>query len=84
MSDPQFGEVIHDPIFVFQVRLYSRYDLTGNRLLLELDGLGGASRIVARTTSQPDSKSRIYGCHNDDRFANFFVPLEAGLFRHDT
>jgi hypothetical protein len=45
---------------------------------------GSRCSARSRTTSNPASKSRGYGCHNNDRFPNFFIPREAGLFREDT
>jgi hypothetical protein len=39
---------------------------------------------VARTTSNPASKSRKCGCHNGDRYPNFYIPCEAKLFKEDT
>ena len=72
------GDVFHDPDFTFQDRQ------TGNKLFVLLGVSRAGVCVVARTTSNPSSKSRGYGCHNGDRFPNFFIPREAGLFREDT
>jgi hypothetical protein len=71
------GAVFHDPDFVFQD------GERGNKLFIVLAATGKVC-IVARTTSKPSGKSRSYGCHHDDRFPNFFIPREAGIFREDT
>lgn len=71
------GEVLHDPAFVF------RDGETGNKLLVVLAIEGGIC-LVARTTSQPQRKSRSYGCHHEDAQPNFYLPLEARIFPKDT
>lgn len=77
MPDPIAGEIFHDPQFTF------RDGPSGNKLFVLL-AIANPVFLVARTTSNPASKSRGYGCHNNDRFPNFFIPREAGLFREDT
>jgi len=72
------GDVFHDPDFTFQD------GHTGNKLFVLLGVSQAGVCVVARTTSNPAAKSRSFGCHHDDRFPNFFVPREAGLFREDT
>ncbi|MHB8747163.1 MAG: hypothetical protein ACYC7I_11680 [Gammaproteobacteria bacterium] len=78
MPDPIPGEIFHDPQFTF------RDGPSGNKLFVLLAIADHSIFLVARTTSNPASKSRGYGCHNNDRFPNFFIPREAGLFREDT
>lgn len=78
MPDPIAGEIFHDPQFTF------RDGPSGNKLFVLLACADHGVLLVARTTSNPASKSRGYGCHNNDRFPNFFIPREAGLFREDT
>lgn len=78
MPDPIAGEIFHDPQFTF------RDGPSGNKLFVLLASAERGVLLVARTTSNPASKSRGYGCHNNDRFPNFFIPREAGLFREDT
>lgn len=78
MPDPIAGEIFHDPQFTF------RDGPSGNKLFVLLAVAARGVFLVARTTSNPASKSRGYGCHNKDRFPNFFIPREAGLFREDT
>lgn len=73
----ELGAVFHDPGFLFQD------GERGNKLFIVL-AVTGKFCIVARTTSKPRGKSRSYGCHNNDRFPNFFIPLEATIFREDT
>jgi len=77
MPDPIPGEIFHDPQFTF------RDGPSGNKLFVLLAIADHSIFLVARTTSNPASKSRGYGCHNNDRFPNFFIPREAGLFRTD-
>lgn len=78
MPDPVPGEIFHDPQFTF------RDGPSGNKLFVLLAVAAHGVLLVARTTSNPASKSRGYGCHNNDRFPNFFIPREADLFREDT
>jgi hypothetical protein len=78
MPEPIPGEIFHDPQFTF------RDGPSGNKLFVLLAVAEHGVFLVARTTSNPASKSRGYGCHNNDRFPNFFIPREAGLFREDT
>lgn len=73
----ELGAVFHDPAFVFQD------GERGNKLFIAL-AIGSDLCTVARTTSKPSGKSRTYGCHNNDRFPNFFIPLEATIFPDDT
>lgn len=56
--------------------------LHGNKLLIVL-AINGVC-TVARTTSKSSGKSRSYGCHSYDRYPNFFIPSEAGIFNEDT
>lgn len=71
------GVVFHDADFVFQD------GERGNKLFIVLAAIDDCC-TVARTTSKSSGKSRTYGCHNDDRFPNFFIPLEAKIFHEDT
>lgn len=71
------GEVLHDPSFTF------RDGETGNKLLVVLVVTAEVC-LTARTTSQPQRKSRNYGCHHDDFQPNFYLPLEARIFPKDT
>lgn len=77
MTMADVGAVFHDPDFVFQD------GERGNKLFIVLAAIDDICTI-ARTTSKPSGKSRFYGCHNDDRFPNFFIPREAMIFREDT
>jgi hypothetical protein len=70
------GEVFHDANFVFQD------GEQGNKLFIVL-AIADNLMVVARTTSKSSGKSRSYGCHHDDRFPNFYIPLESGIFDKD-
>jgi hypothetical protein len=71
------GEVFHDANFVFQD------GEQGNKLFIIL-AIADSLLVVARTTSKSSGKIRSYGCHHDDRFPNFYIPLEASIFDKDT
>lgn len=78
MTFPILGVIFHDPDFLFHDGEH------GNKLFVVLGLSPSKDYIVARTTSQPDRKSWIYGCHNDEPDANFFVPITLGIFPKDT
>jgi hypothetical protein len=78
MSPARVGEVFYDPEFRFRDGEISR------KLFVILGIDSDRLYTVARTTSNPASKSRKYGCHNGDRYPNFYIPCEAKLFKEDT
>src|SRR3990172_7352321 len=67
------GDVFHDPDFTFQDRQ------TGNKLFVLLGVSRGGVCVVARTTSNPSSKSRGYGCHNGRPLSELFHPARSRL-----
>lgn len=72
------GVFFHDPNFKF------KDGQSGNKLFIVLTDGASGYYVVARTTSNPDRRSRGYGCHLDDAYPNFFIPLEAKCFNQDT
>lgn len=78
MTFPLLGSIFHDPDFIFADGEH------GNKLFAVLGLSPSQDYIVARTTSQPDRKSWVYGCHNDEPDANFFIPVNMGIFPKDT
>lgn len=64
----QIGEFFFDPAFVFAD------GVVGEKLFVVLARSKADNFIVARTTSNPQRKSFIYGCHNDEPDPNFFIP----------
>lgn len=78
MAFSLLGAIFHDPDFVFADGEH------GNKLFVVLAKSPALDYIVARTTSQPDRKSWVYGCHNDEPDANFFIPINLAIFPKDT
>lgn len=74
----QVGEILFDPNFVFPD------GQTKGKLLIILARSLANDYIVARTTSNPQRKSFVYGCHNDEPDPNFSIPQTTGAFPKDT
>lgn len=56
---------------------------TAEKLFIVLGSNKGIS-VVAKTTSQPYGKGITYGCQPDDRFHNFYLPLNSCYLRKNT
>lgn len=68
----QIGEFFFDTAFVFAD------GVVGEKLFIVLARSKADNFIVARTTSNPQRKSFIFGCHNDEPDPNFCIPKIAG------
>lgn len=67
----QIGDIFFDPAFVFAD------GNVGEKLFIVLARSKADNFIVARTTSNPQRKSRDYGCHNDEPDPTFSIPIGA-------
>lgn len=72
------GAIYYDPNFRFPD------GETKAKLFIILAESPAGDYIVARTTSNPQRKSRTYGCHNDEPDPNFAIPVTASVFPKDT
>lgn len=56
---------------------------TGEKLFVVLGSVKLKS-LVAKTTSRPSGRGNTYGCQPDDRFHNFFLPLNSCHLKANT
>lgn len=56
---------------------------SGEKLFVILGTDNGVS-VVAKTTSQPHGKGITFGCQPDDRYHNFYLPVNSCYFKKPT